>query len=272
MGLGQAFDQLFQFEDHDVLENVRWQGEKGHHRHAGQKRGFEVVAQNGPNGAADRLQGRLFVTGAKLGDHVRGQVTGQKEHGVLEVNNPALTVGQHPLVEHLVEQVHYLQVPLFDLVDQNHRVGALAHGLGEHAALAVPDVTRGRPDQPADRVLFLEFAHVDGYREVITAEQQIGNRQPGFGFAHAAGADQQKDPQGLAWVLDPGLGGFDHLGNHAQGPILSLDALFEVFLQPDDVERLVPHDIAERDTGPVRNHLGDDVRVHLDFHERRVSL
>ncbi len=64
----------------------------------------------------------------------------------------------------------------------------MAHGLGEHAAFAVSDITWRRPDQAADRVLFLELAHIDGHREVLPAEKQIGNRQPGFGLANAARA------------------------------------------------------------------------------------
>ena len=55
----------------------------------------------------------------------------------LKSMSAAFAVGEHALVEHLVEQVHHLGVGLLALVEQHDRVRPLAHRLGEHAALAV---------------------------------------------------------------------------------------------------------------------------------------
>src|SRR3546814_11420454 len=42
--------------------------------------------------------------------------------------------------------------------------------LGQHAAFAVADIPRRRAHQAADRMLFLELAHVDRHQRVLAAE------------------------------------------------------------------------------------------------------
>jgi hypothetical protein len=75
-----------------------------------------------------------------VGDLVRGEVARQDDDRVLEVDEAPLAVGEHALVEHLVEQVHHVGIGLLALVEEHHGVRPLAHRLGEHAALAVADV------------------------------------------------------------------------------------------------------------------------------------
>ena len=48
----------------------------------------------------------------------------------------------------------------FDLVEQDHAVGASPDGLGESSARLVSDVSRRRSDQAGDGVRFHELAHV----------------------------------------------------------------------------------------------------------------
>ncbi|MNP55484.1 hypothetical protein D3C76_1501370 [compost metagenome] len=50
---------------------------------------------------------------------------------------------------------------LLHFVEQHDAVGALAHGFGEHAALAVTDVAGWRTFELADGVGFLVFREVD---------------------------------------------------------------------------------------------------------------
>ena len=69
---------------------------------------------------------------------------GEEDDRVLEVDQPALAVLQHALVEDLVEEVHHLQVGFLHLVKEHHRIGLLPHRFGQNAPFAVADVSGRR--------------------------------------------------------------------------------------------------------------------------------
>ncbi|MNG18608.1 hypothetical protein D3C84_1026890 [compost metagenome] len=83
---------------------------------------------------------------------------------------------------------------LLHLVQQHHRVGLFADGLGQHATLSVADIPRRSAQQPRDGELLLVLGHVDGGKELFAAEERISHRQRRLGLADAARADQQKCP------------------------------------------------------------------------------
>ena len=83
------------------------------------------------------------------------------EDRVAEVDRAALAVGEAAVVEHLQQHVEDLGVRLLDLVEQDHRVRAPAHGLGELAALLVADVAGRGADEARDGELLAVLAHVD---------------------------------------------------------------------------------------------------------------
>jgi len=62
------------------------------------------------------------------------------EHGVLEVDDAALRVGQPTVLEHLQQRVEDVGVGLLDLVEQDDRERLAAHPLGQLPALLVADV------------------------------------------------------------------------------------------------------------------------------------
>ena len=47
--------------------------------------------------------------------------------------------------------------------------------------------------------------------------KQVGERQRGFGFADAAGTDQQEDADRLAGIVQAGAGGADALADGRRG-------------------------------------------------------
>ena len=96
-------------------------------------------------------------------------VRGHDQHGVLEVDRAALAVGQAPVVHHLQQDVEDVVVGLLDLVEQDDRVRAPAHGLGELAALLVADVAGRRADEPRDGVLLHVLRHVDADHRVLAS-------------------------------------------------------------------------------------------------------
>ena len=126
-------------------------------------------------------------------------VAGQDHHRVLEVHGAALAVGQPPVVQHLEQRVEHVRVRLLDLVEQDHAVGAPAHGLGELPAFVVADVARWSADQPADGVALHVLAHVDADHRPLVVEQELGERLRGFRLAHARGAEEQERADGAFW-------------------------------------------------------------------------
>ena len=88
-----------------------------------------------------------------LGDVPGAEVGRHDDDGVLEVDHPALGVGQPAVLEDLQQRVEDVRVGLLDLVEEHHGERLAAHLLGELAALLVADVAGRRAEQPRDGVL-----------------------------------------------------------------------------------------------------------------------
>ena len=116
----------------------------------------------------------------------RAGIGGQQDQGVLEVDHPPFAVLHPALVEHLEEDLVHVGVGLFHLVEQHDAVGRAPHRLGQHAAFAVADIAGRGALERGDGVRLLELAHVDGDDVLLAAVQRFGQRQRGFGLAHAA--------------------------------------------------------------------------------------
>ena len=61
----------------------------------------------------------------------------QDDNRVLKVHGSALRVGNASVVQHLKQDVEHIGMRLFDLIKQNHAVGAAAHRLCQLAALLI---------------------------------------------------------------------------------------------------------------------------------------
>ena len=114
-----------------------------------------------------------------------------------------LPVGQPPVVEHLQQHVEHVRMRLLDLVEQDHLVGPPPHRLGQHPALVVADIARRRADQPGDRVLLHELAHVDAHHRLVVVEQERRQRLGQLGLADAGRPEEQERPQRPVRVVQP---------------------------------------------------------------------
>ena len=75
------------------------------------------------------------------------KVRGQNQDRVAEVNGSTLTICQSTIIENLQEQIKNLGVSLFHLIEQDHRIGATANGLGQLATLFISDVSGRGADE-----------------------------------------------------------------------------------------------------------------------------
>ena len=139
------------------------------------------------------------------------QVRREDDDGVLEVDRPALAVGQPAVLQHLQERVVDLLVRLLDLVEQHHRERLAPHLLGELAALLVADVPGRGTEEPRGGVAVVELAHVDLDERVVLAEQEVRQRLGQLGLTHTGRAGEDERARRALRVLQTGAGAADRL-------------------------------------------------------------
>ena len=107
----------------------------------------------------------------------------------------------------------------------------------------------------------LEFGHVDGGEETLAAIQQVGQRQGGFGLAHAAGTDQQEHAGRRLRVAQSGSAGAHGAVQRLHRLFLATDALAQVVGEAGDAGVVFPGQLRGGDAGPVADHLGHQARA-----------
>ncbi|MPN22900.1 hypothetical protein SDC9_170285 [bioreactor metagenome] len=123
-----------------------------------------------------RLVATHRITGAReakvdaLGNIAAAEVGGHHDDGVLEVDDPALRIGQATLVQDLQQRVEDIRMCLLDLVEQDHAERLAANLLGQLPALFVSDIAGRRPEHPRSGVLLGVLAHVEGDQRILIAE------------------------------------------------------------------------------------------------------
>jgi hypothetical protein len=99
-------------------------------------------------------------------------------------------------------------------------------------------------------MFFLEFAHVDGGHVLFAAVEEFGECECGFGFADAAGTDEEEDSDGSIRIRQVCSGGTNAFGNFAESMILSDDALLQFLVESEDGSDFVADHATDGDAGP----------------------
>ena len=199
--------------------------------------------------APDRLTDQLGRLTRHLHDHVRSQVAGHHDHGVLEIHGAALAIGQTTVVKHLQQHIEDVGMGLFDLVEQQHRIRLASHRLGQGAALVVADIARRCADQPRDAMLFHEFAHVDPDHVVVAVEQKSCQRLAQLGLADTGRSEEQEGPQRPVRVAQARARTADRIGHRDDGLVLPNHALVQLVLHLQQLVALALHQLAHWNTG-----------------------
>ena len=90
------------------------------------------------------------------------------------------------------EDVEHVGMRLLNLIEEHHRIGFAAYGLGELSALIVTDVSRRRTDESGHRELLLILAHVDARHQALIVEEIVGQGTRQLRLAHACGAKEDE--------------------------------------------------------------------------------
>ena len=191
---------------------------------------------------------------------------GEDDDGVLEVDRPALTVGQPPVLQHLQQRVVHLLVRLLDLVEQDHRERLAPHLLRQLAALLVAHVPGRGTEQPRRGVTVVELTHVDLNQGVVRTEQEARQRLGQLGLTHTGRAGEDERTRRTLGVLQPGTGAADRLRDGPDRLLLADDPLVQLVLHPEQTRRLLLRQLEDGDAGPVRQDLGDLLVVDLRDH------
>ena len=268
----QPFAQPPQALRHDGAQVLGAERHIRDYAHPRQQRGFEVPLE----GRTQFLNhvGRIGRSraGRHLGNLLSAQIAGQQNNSVAKVDLPTLAVGHNAFVKDLIKRVQHFGMGLFSLVQQDNRIGFLAHRLGQHPALAIADIARRRAEQARDRMLFLIFRHIDDGHLPPAAKQNLGNGGGGLRLAHPARPDQQKHPARLVRVRHAGAGDTQLPVQDVNRLRLSADALPQVLGKTQRLAGLVAGHRAQRHPGPFRNRSGHRIRSHLKMHQRRTGL
>ena len=155
---------------------------------------------------------------------------------------------------------------LLDLVEQHHRKRLTPHLLGQLAALLVADVSRRSAEQPRRGESVMEFAHVDLDQRVVVTEQEVGQRPGQLGLTDTGGAGEDERARRALGVFQPGAGTADRLGDGLHRVRLTDDPLVDLVLHAQQPGGFGLGELDHRDAGPVTQHLGDLVVVHLGDH------
>jgi hypothetical protein len=107
---------------------------------------------------------------------------------------------------------------------------------------------------------------------VLVAEEQLGERLRELGLADPGRAEEDERAARALRVLQARTGAADRPGERVDRVLLADDPLVQLVLHPQELGRLLLGELVDRDPGPVREHLGDDVLVddveELDAGER----
>ena len=139
------------------------------------------------------------VSFAKVSVHGVGR---EKNNGVLEIDLAAFAIFHLALVKHLIEKLEHVRDAPFRLRRAGRRNRGGAGRFGQTRRL------RHNPHSPEENpsalngMRFLELRHINCDQIALAAVKQIGKRKRGFGFAHAARADQHKDADGFAGIVE----------------------------------------------------------------------
>ena len=111
---------------------------------------------------------------------------------LLKVHGASLTVGYTAVVKHLEQNIEYIRMSLFNLIEQHNRVGLAAYRLGQLTALIVSDISGRRSDKTGDGVFLHIFGHIDTNHVVFVIKQTIGKSLCKLRLADTGGTQEQE--------------------------------------------------------------------------------
>ena len=153
------------------------------------------------------------------------EVRGQDDQCISEIDRVAMSVRQTPVIEHLEQHIEHVGMSLFDLVEQDHLIGAAANHLGQGTPLLVPDVAGRRPDEARDGMPFHVLGHIDADHGLLIVEQALRQRLRELSLADTGRSQKQEGTDRPVGVLKTRPGTTYGIRHGTDGLLLTDNAL-----------------------------------------------
>mmetsp|Transcript_8552 Transcript_8552/g.24136 ORF Transcript_8552/g.24136 Transcript_8552/m.24136 type:complete len:532 (-) Transcript_8552:1313-2908(-) len=193
---------------------------------------------------------------------LRPEVARHHDDRVAKVHGAALGVGQAAVVQHLEEDIEHVLVGLLNLVEEDHAVGAAAHGLRELPAALVADVAGRSANEPGHRVALHVLGHVDANHVLVRVKERAGERLAQLRLPHTRRAEEQKASLGFVGPPDAGAGAQDGIRHRLHGLLLAHDALVQLARQVEEAVLVRLGQLGDRNAGPAADHVRDLLGPH----------
>src|SRR5581483_2138395 len=262
--VGEPREEPFELDVDDLAE-MRPRQRVEHHDvvDAIQELRTEVLPERFEHLLLHRLEGARIVAATVARQELAPDVRRHDHDGVLEVDRPAVAVGQPAVVEDLEEDVEDVVVRLLDLVEQDHAVRLPADGLGELPALLEADVSGRRADQTRDGVLLHVLRHVEADEGLLAVEEELGEGARELRLPDARRAEEDERADRPVRILDAGARAEDGTRDRLDRLVLADHALVEVLFQVEELLALALDELRHRNARPARHNLGDVLLVDL---------
>src|SRR3989344_1685967 len=247
----------------------------------------DTVEKLGPEVVLERLLNLLFgqqivllvaaAAGRKaelfhLIDVLRADVAGHYYYRISKVDTPAFGVGERSGVEHLQEDIKDLWLRFFYLVEQQHRIGPVAHQLGECSPFLVANVARGGAAYFAHRVLLHILGHIDADERFFVVEHKLGERFGELGLPHPGGAEEHKRCDGAVGVGDARARALNRIGDLLHRLALADHPRLKLLLDATKPLGLLLEHSGDRNARPLGNNGGDIALHNLLFENAARGL
>src|SRR5207248_7848712 len=192
-----------------------------------------------------------------LGEITRANVRRHDHDRVLEVDDPAVVVGEVSLIEHLQQDVEHIGMRLLDLVEQDHRVRLPAHGLRERSRVLVADVPRRRADQARHRELLHVLRHVDANERLLISEQELRQSARQLSFAHPGWTREYERADWSSRILQTRSAATNGARNRPNRLVLPDDGVVHLVFHPQKTRCFRFLETRDRDSGPPADDKGN---------------
>ena len=165
-------------------------------------------------------------------------VGGHDQNGVLEVHGLAGGIGDTTIVQYLKQDIEYIRMCLFHLIEENNRVRFSADCLGQLTTLIVADISRRCSDQAGYRMFLHVLTHIDTDHIVLIVEQCLSQGFRKLSLADTGRSKEQEGTNRFGRILDPGFGTKDGFSYLFHAFILAYDPFVQHGIQMQDLAAL----------------------------------
>ena len=145
----------------------------------------------------------------ELGSHLLpqlffGEIRGEDDECVFEIDHPTFIVRQASVVEQLQEDIKHIGMSFLHFVEEDNAIGFAPYGFGELSSFVIADISRRGSDESGGREFLLVLGHIDTGQHVLIVEEVISQGFRQFGLSYAGCTEEDEGSDGSLGVLQSG--------------------------------------------------------------------